>query len=540
MRPVTLLALPVGPHPPGIHGAREGSRQPPAVNVSTDPVRKSGGHAPLREYVEVIAVIGVVTLLVERFLPLNYEVFGHIYLLTVILLCLRVGRWPVFFATIISAVAWPYMFIPPRRSFALMDFDDGVLLGTYFIVTLIAGQLTARIRAQERAERLRERHAAALYQLTRTLAGARTFDEGLKAALGQSDGLFHARTSLLLAGPDGRLVAHAGGSFELDGKELEVAGWVGRNRQEAGRFTGERGGAEGLHLPLLRMDRVLGVFSVRLPSGQKELAPLQWELLGGFADQLARLIEREQLRQASEREKFFAESDRLHRTLLDSVSHELKTPLAVLRSAGEKLDQADAGKRAGLAQEIRTATGRLDHLVANLLDQTRLESGGLKPALDWCDARDIINSARRTVGDALAGRPFGLEIPPDLPLFLADAPLMEQVMTNLLLNAAVHTPAGTPVQVTAGREPQGSGRIYLRVADRGPGIPVEMRGKLFEKFCRGRTARPGGLGLGLSIVRGFVLAQGGEVEAGENPGGGACITVFLPLTAHGSIPDDEQ
>jgi two-component system sensor histidine kinase KdpD len=293
---------------------------------------------------------------------------------------------------------------------------------------------------------------------------------------------------------------------------------------------------------MLRADQVLGVFAVRLPAELTDLPPVQRDLIEGFAAQIALLVEREHLRAASEREKLFAESDRLHRTLLDSVSHELKTPLAVLRSAGAKLDTDDRRKRAGLAVEIRTATSRLDHLVANLLNQTRLESGGLKPELDWCDVRDIVNAGRRLVGDALDGRPFKMEIPADMPLFLTDAPLMEQVLANLLLNAALHTPAGSPIRVGAGLEQRVGQppRIFISVADRGPGIPAELRENLFQKFRRGAAARAGGLGLGLSIVRGFVLSQGGEVMARDNPEGGACFTVYLPYSVHGNVPNDER
>ena len=188
----------------------------------------------------------------------------------------------------------------------------------------------------------------------------------------------------------------------------------------------------------------------------------------GFTAQIALLVEREQLSAIHEREKLLAESDRLHRTLLDSVSHELKTPLAVLRSAGERLDAGDAEKRQSLTLEIRTATRRLDHLVANLLNQSRLESGGLKPQLDWCEIRGLIGAARRAVGDALNGRSIKIEIAEDLPLFMADAVLMEHVLANLLLNAALHTPAGSPIRISAGLDREHA-RVFIAVADSGPG-----------------------------------------------------------------------
>jgi len=246
------------------------------------------------------------------------------------------------------------------------------------------------------------------------------------------------------------------------------------------------------------------------------------------------------LRAASEREKFFAESTRLQRALLDSVSHELKTPLAVLRSAGDKLHTEDAAKRSALTAEMRTATRRLDHLVANLLNQSRLESGALSVRPDWCEVRDILNAARRAMGEALNDRPLTISVPEDMPLLWGDEPLLEQVVANLLSNAVRHTPPATEICVSAGRtSTEGKEQVFIRVADRGPGIPPELRENLFEKFHRYRETRPGGLGLGLSIVRGFVRAHQGEVVAENHPGGGACFTVFLPHAWPAEIPADE-
>jgi two-component system sensor histidine kinase KdpD len=288
---------------------------------------------------------------------------------------------------------------------------------------------------------------------------------------------------------------------------------------------------------MTRASSVIGVFVVAVRRDSTLATPELRELITAFAAQLALMVEREQLRIASEREKLLAESDRLNRTLLDSVSHELKTPLAVLRSALENIDRADLRRREELLAEIWRATGRLDRLVANLLDQTRLESGAVRAQLDWCDARDLINAARRAIGEALAGRVVKIDVPPTMPLFNADARLMEHVLSNLLLNAAVHTPPGTAVTLSAGISDEGD-RVVLTVADAGPGIAPELREHLFEKFHRGPGARPGGLGLGLSIVRGFMLAQGGSVTVEDAPTGGAVFKLQLPLAAHDQVPNE--
>jgi two-component system sensor histidine kinase KdpD len=494
--------------------------------------------SPAHEYVEVAVVLAALTLAGWFIVPHSgYLAIGLLYLLAVIALSLRVGRWPVLAAGVASALTWNFLFIPPLFTFAIAKVEDGLMFGTYFAVALIAGHLTARIRASERHERLREERATALFHLTQALAAARTLDDAVFAALRQADALFGAQ-SALLSDHDGTdaLAPHFADSFTLTEKERGVADWSWRNRKKAGRFTDTLPSAEGFHIPLLRDDRSVGVFVLRIPP-DATLTLAQRDLAESFATQLALVIEREHLRAAGERETLLAESEKLHRALLDGVSHELKTPLAVLSAAAESIASADETTRRTLATEIATATGRLNRLVNNLLDQTRLESGALQPRLDWCDAHDLVNAALDGIRDSLVSHPLEIAIPDDLPLFRADTALMEQVIANLLLNAAHHTPAATPIFLAAGID-HARVRIFFTVADRGPGLPAAMRDRLFQKFQRGDAARAGGLGLGLSIIRGFVVAQGGEIVAGENPGGGAVFTVYLPYAPHGNVPTD--
>ena len=253
-------------------------------------------------------------------------------------------------------------------------------------------------------------------------------------------------------------------------------------------------------------------------------------LVGGHytARMRAQGEEREQLRAEGERGRMLAESEKLPRALLDSVSHELRTPLAVITAALENLGARPDGADAALLAEMRTAANRLNRLVANLLDQTRLESGALRPRLDWCDALDLVNAAIEEAGDAFADHPLEVGVPEDFPPVRADFTLLVHALANLLLNSCRHTPPGTPVLVRAALD-QGRG-VRFEVSDRGPGLPEGMRERIFRKFERGE-ARAGGLGLGLSIVRGFVAAQGGEVAADANPGGGARFAIYLPGAA---------
>ena len=492
--------------------------------------------SPGREYAEVFAFLATLTAVGWFVVPHSgYLAVGLFYLLAVIILSLRVGPGPVFVSGVVSALTWDYLFIPPVFTFTIGRFEDMLLFGTYFAVALISGQLTARVRAQERNERMREDRATALFHLTQALSAARTLDDAVFAALRQADAHFGAKTALLLDDGNGSaLMPHFAGSFVISDKERAVADWAWRNKRKAGRFTDTLPSSEGFHVPLVREDAAVGVLVLKLPE-DSALTLAQRDLAESFAAQLAQMVEREQLRAAGEREKLLAESDKLHRTLLDGVSHELKTPLAVLSAAVENLTTADEATRTDLAHEIRTATRRLNRLVNNLLDQTRLESGALRPRLDWCDGHDLVNAAVDGVSDSLDGHPFEVDIPKDLPLFRADAALMEQVIANLLLNSALHTPPGTEIFLAAGVD-RARSRIFFTVADRGPGLPAAMRERLVQKFQRGDAAKAGGLGLGLSIIRGFVTAQGGDVMAGENPGGGAVLTVYLPFSEHGDVP----
>ena len=201
------------------------------------------------------------------------------------------------------------------------------------------------------------------------------------------------------------------------------------------------------------------------------------------------------LRSAADRADLLSESERMHQTLLDSVSHEMRTPIAVFRSAIEQIDTPDPQKRGLLVTELQIALHRLDNLVGNLLNQNRLESGVLKPRMDWCDGHDLVVAARRALGPRIGEHPLTIDMPSDLPIFRADAALMEQVIAQLLLNAAVHTPPATGIRVGAGLSGD-SKWVLITVADSGPGVPAEIRDTLFDKFTRGANARKRGPGIG--------------------------------------------
>lgn len=224
------------------------------------------------------------------------------------------------------------------------------------------------------------------------------------------------------------------------------------------------------------------------------------------------------------------ESERLRKALLDCVSHELKTPIAAIGAASEALVHSAASTNDGaltraLATEIQDGSHRLNRVVNNLLDMTRLESGVVEPKREWCDVRDLLESAVASERAALGGRAVEVNAPGDLPLVLLDHALVEQAVAKLVGNAASYGPAEAPIEIAARTEGE---VLLITVSDRGPGIRAGDEALLFEKFYRGDASKAGGLGLGLSIARGFIEAHGGKVTGENRPNGGARFTIALP------------
>ena len=471
----------------------------------------------------VLAAVGVLNILIERFT--GPRVPGFVFLLAVVLLALYLGRGPVLFAGAVSALAWDYFFLPPLYRFTVAGSEDAILLGLYFVIAIVLGQLVARIRAQERAERRREERATALYQLTRELAQAGTRDEVVWQLVAEISRVFQAAVAVVLPGKDA-LEAHPDSSLELTEKEMHVAEWAFLNRQAAGKFTDNLPGSENLHLPLATERAVLGVLSLKLPD--KSLPLARRDLLEAYTRQAALVLDRVALRAAAEQGKLVAESERLSNALLNSISHELRTPLAAITSATSTLaDASDPNVAKKMVAEIQEAAARLNRLVGNLLDVTRLGSGLIRPKLDWCDVGDLIHVTVHSLERELAGRGVKIEVAEKMPLARLDFTLMQQALANLLLNASVHTPAGTPILIQARREPE---RLVLNVLDQGPGLPPDLLLRVFDKFVRAPNAPAGGSGLGLAIVKGFVEAHGGRISAANRPAGGAMFTITIPQT----------
>jgi len=488
----------------------------------------------LREYVLAVSVILVATGVLTFAAPLiGYHGIAWILLAVVVIMATFVGRGATLVAAILSATLWNFLFEPPIFSLYIEGTEDRILFGTYLIISIVLGQLIAQIRRQERAERERQERAEAIQMLTRAVTVATEFDDILARAIQQTGATFKAQVALLLPGSDGRLASHPASTFQVPEEEMVVAPWVFDHGQPAGRFTVNFPAASALYLPLAAYRDQLGVIALQLDQSFRPTIHLR-NLLDAFSEQIALAIHRHQMHETAERLKVVAESERLSKTLLDSLSHEIRTPLAVIQSAAaymveyEKPGVTPPEKR--MIGEIQEATERLNRLVGNVLNITRLESGHVKPNIQSCEVSDLIQMACDATAKDLSQHHLKVEVAPDLPPFPMDFELMTHALANLLSNAAFHTPAGTEVQLSAKLD---HGDLLLTVADAGPGIPPASLPHLFEKFYRAPSARPGGTGLGLSIVKGFVEAHGGRVKAENRANGGAQMTVCLPLQQPG-------
>ena len=489
-------------------------------------------HSGTTQYAAAAAIILLVSSVCYPFTEfLGYQTVSLILLLIVVLLPLRLGVGPVLLAALLSVLIWDYFFIPPRFTFAIATKQDVLMVVTYFAIAAVTGILTVRVRAREKAVRSREERAVALYTLTNDLSSAKNQDDVVRAAVANFKKFFNADLAVFVSDLDGDFVnrAHAASTYMPGEKELSVPAWVHWNEKRAGRFTETLPFADATYYPLSSPRYPLGVIGVKTGGGDR-LSIDQEALLENFLSQISSVLEREFLNEMTKQSIAFVESERLYTTLFNSISHEMRTPITALMGASESLlNDKVGGKpdvRRELAQEIQSASERLDNIVQNLLAMTRLESGLIQPRRDWTDVRDLFHSSQAKLAKELTGHKVSVDVPPSLPLVKLDFALFEQVLVNLLRNAALHTQPDSSINMSADTEGK---ECVVTIADNGPGFPPESLTSIFEKFYRVPGSRTGGIGLGLSIAQGFVLAHGGTMTVENLPERGAKFTIRIPL-----------
>jgi two-component system sensor histidine kinase KdpD len=502
-------------------GPSPAARRPPA------PTRWVG-------YAQAAGVVGIATAVAWLMFPFSeLSNLVMVYLLGVVVVATRHGRGPSLVVALASVAAFDFFFVPPYLTFAVSDVRYHITFGVMLAVGLLVSGLTNRVRAQADAARQREQRTAALYAMSRELARTRGVNQLVAIAGRHLAEVFRSEIVVLLPADAGSLAPPPGvtGQFEVNATELAVARWVYEHRQPAGLGTATLPGASALYLPLMDPRGPVGVLGVRPADARAFDAPEQLHQLETFANQTALAIERARLADEAQAAQVRAETERLRSTLLSSVSHDLRTPLATITGAASTILEAgarlDEATRQELLESIREEADRLNRLVQNLLDITRIESGAVQLRKGWHPVEEVIGAALGRLGKPLGDRRVTTHVPADLSLVPIDAVLIEQVLINLLDNALKYAPADSPIEVGASAA---EGGVTVEVADRGPGLPEGDEERVFEKFYRKHGGPEVGSGLGLAICQGIVRAHGGRMWAENRPGGGAIFRFTLPIS----------
>jgi two-component system sensor histidine kinase KdpD len=511
---------------------------------AVDPARRDE-DAPVRasewpDYLlaaEMVAVATALSAIADQYLALPDVVM--VYLVAIILAALRVGRGPSVLAAALSVASYDFFFVPPRYTFTVSETRHVLTFAMMFGVGIVLSELTRRMRVQGRQARQRETYAATLYALARNLGAAGDAPAVAQAMASRAGDAFDGTVAVLQPGQDGALAEIARwGDAPLDARDFVVARWAHEHGRSAGLSSDTLPGARAACIPLRTDGKGLGVVVYVPRIAGHALEPEQRHLLEALARQGAVALERVSLSQDAEAAKLRARTEELRSSLLSTVSHDLRSPLAAISGAASALRGGapglDDARREEMVETIGDEAARLERLVANLLDMTRLESGVLDFRRDWVPADELVGSALNRLDAALNGRPVTIDLPRELPLLYVDPVLLEQVLINILDNASRYTPAGTPIAISARAEAK---EVTLEIADRGPGISPELRERIFEKFQRGTASGAGGVGLGLAICRGVVEAHGGRILVANRDGGGATFTIVLPRGA--DAPSEE-
>ncbi|MGE5175736.1 MAG: DUF4118 domain-containing protein [Hyphomicrobiales bacterium] len=523
----------------GERGAVKGGGRGEAGDAAARPgvgAAATGGGPRAADYGRAFAAVVLCTLVAS----LMHRSFGEgnlimVYLLGVMAVSIRLGRGPASLASVLSVVAFDFFFVPPALTLGVSDTQYLVTFAIMLAVALTISSLAVRLREQAEAARQRERRTHVLYRLSRTLAATEGEAQLLETAVRSTSDLLESRAAILLPDGEGSLEVRAGDGDLFGGGEHDrgVAQWAFERRQPAGMGTDTLPAAHGLYLPLEGAEGAVGVLGLQPSGGRRVLTPDHFRLLETFGNQLALALERATLARRAEQARVQVESERLQNALLSSVSHDFRSPLAVITGAASSLLDAqarlDAEARRTLIETVAEEAHRLNRLVANLLDMTRLESGALAPNLEWHSLEELVGASLRPLEERLRGRTVTVDLPPDLPLVRVDDVLLEQVLLNLVENAIKYSPSPSPIEIRARATPE---EVHVEVADRGPGLAPGEEGRVFEKFYRAAAAGVSrGVGLGLTICRGIVAAHGGRITAENRPGGGARFAFTLPRDA---------
>ncbi len=417
----------------------------------------------------------------------------------------------------LSFFAFDYFFVEPLYDFSISEPQEILALLVFLVVAVITGLLAGRVREHSLHMTQRIDSARALFEFSRKVSGAATLDDVAWTAAAQAQKALEARCVVTLAPVEGelRLAAAWPPIDALEVGEMGAARWAFEKAEPAGWRTGTLPNVRFQFRPLVTPRGVVGVCGVQPKRGDEPISPQDDRTLSSILDQTAIAIDRAQLMEHSIRAAALEENEKLRTTLLSSLSHDLRTPLASITGAVTSLrelgDKMSASDRQDLLASIEEEAGRLSRFVKNLLDMSRIEAGALEVRRDWVDVADAVRGAAQRARKAFAETKIAISVAPNLPFIRADANLLQQVLFNLLDNANKYG-GGAAVAVHARRE---GGDVVVTVTDEGPGVKASDLERIFEKFYRGGRpdGRKAGTGLGLSICRGLVEAMGGSIAA---------------------------
>jgi two-component system sensor histidine kinase KdpD len=455
-----------------------------------------------------------------------YQVTSFALLFTVSILAIFMGIGPILLSATLSAIFWDYFFIPPSFTLHVQRPEDVMMLVMFFIIALLNGILTSRVRRQERMSRGREERTNALYHITQDLSLASGLEDILKIAVSGIKKFSKLDCAFFLQKGNNKLkeTPEHDTVMAFSNNDISVASWTFTHLRKAGKHTDTLPSSSFTFYPLNGAKMKIGVLAIDSP---KELSGEDEIFLDTIRVQISNAIEREFLNDIARQASVLDESDKLYKTLFNSISHELRIPVAAIMGASDSLLSSGYNKElsVSLNAEIYTAAERLNRLIENLLNMSRLESGRIKLHTDWNDVHDLINKVVDNLNNELKRFKLDVVIPDDMPLVKFDFGLMEQVLHNLLYNAIQYGTSATTIRIKVYYD---AGFFVLQVMDRGCGFPPETIPYVCNKFYRVDGSKAGGTGLGLSIVKGFVEAHNGTVNIENRQNGGARIIVKIP------------
>ena len=459
------------------------------------------------------------------------------YLLAVVGVATRAGRGPSAFASVLSVATYDFFFVPPYFTFAVAEKHYVFTCTVMLVVALVISGLTDRIRRQADAAHHREQRTVALSAMSRELAEAGSVADLVDIATWHVGAVFGAEVIVVLPGSEGHLAVTGSSDARIADDTLELCRDVFARGRPAGLGTSTSGDRRATYLPLVGHRGPLGVIVVRPHLRDAFVAPEAGRQLETFVNQTALALERVRAAAEAQDARVRAETERLRSSLLTSVSHDLRTPLATITGAATAIldsgGRVDARTQVELLESIRDEADRLNRIVQNLLEMTRLESGTLQLRREWHPLEEVIGAALSQQAKRLGPRRVTINVPSDLPLVAIDDVLIEQLLVNLLDNAVKYTAPDTAIRVIATATDTS---VTVELADGGRGLPHGEEDRVFEKFYRADGNGRRGAGLGLAICRSIVEAHGGRIWAQNLPEGGVAFLFTLPLTGTPPAP----